>query len=145
MTYNLGDIPLTMKNIDSLPDFRLKIETWKRNNCSCWLNKVYIQNIGFIQKVNRFCFSHFYKVVVVAICLYVQFKKSDKYPWRSFTFKLVILQKVTLLHVLFYVFLNCKNVTKLRKAPHINIGCKSSCPWSDVEIKSIQRSKWLAL
>ena len=40
----------------------------------------------------------------------VQFKKREKYPWRSGTLK------VTLFHGCFLHFLNCTNGTKLRKA-----------------------------
>ena len=43
---------------------------------------------------------------------FVQFKKSEKHPWRSVTFKL----KVTLLHGCFSRFLNCTNCTKSRNA-----------------------------
>ena len=54
------------------------------------------------------------------LVLFVQFKKREKYPWRSVTFsKVAILLKVTLLHGCFSRFLNFTNSTKSRNAPHI--------------------------
>ena len=47
-----------------------------------------------------------------------QFKKLEKRPWRSDTFKTVTLLKVTFLHGCFSCFLNFTNGTKLRKASH---------------------------
>ena len=47
---------------------------------------------------------------------FVQFKKREKYSWRSVTFtglKFATLLKVTLLHGCFSPFLNCTNGTKL--------------------------------
>ena len=59
---------------------------------------------------------------------YAQFKKREKYPWRSVTFgkvagccrlKPATLLKITLLHGCFLPFLNRTNGTKSRKASHI--------------------------
>ena len=44
---------------------------------------------------------------------FVQYKKSEKHPWRSFTLK------VTLLHGCFSRFSSCTNGTKSRKASRI--------------------------
>ena len=49
---------------------------------------------------------------------FVQFKKREKHPWRSVTFSIVMLLKVTLLHGCFSHFLNFTNGTKPRKASH---------------------------
>ena len=49
---------------------------------------------------------------------FVQFKKREKHPWRSVTFSIVMLLKVTLLHGCFSPFLNFTNGTKPRKASH---------------------------
>ena len=46
---------------------------------------------------------------------FVQFKKREKHPWRSLTFRL----KLTLLHGCCSRFLNCINGTKPRKASHL--------------------------
>ena len=50
-----------------------------------------------------------------------QFKKREKHPWRSVTFRLqpATLLKVTLLRGFSSRFLNCTNGTKSRKAPNI--------------------------
>ena len=45
---------------------------------------------------------------------FVQFKKREKQPRRSFTFRL----KITLLHGCFSRFLNCTIDTKSRNASH---------------------------
>ena len=45
---------------------------------------------------------------------FVQFKKREKHPWRSVTFRL----KVTLIHGCFSRFLNCTNGTKSLNASH---------------------------
>ena len=51
---------------------------------------------------------------------FVQFKKREKHPWRSVTFrKPATLLKVTLLHGCFSRSLNCTNSTKSRNAPHL--------------------------
>ena len=47
---------------------------------------------------------------------FVQFKKREKHPWRSVTFRL----KVTLIHGCFSRFLNCTNGTKSRIASHFS-------------------------
>ena len=69
----------------------------------------------------------FRKNLIVMYCgiwyyLY-NFKKREKYPWRSVTFNkfskvanLATLLKVTLLHGSFRRFLNCTNGSKSRKA-----------------------------
>ena len=63
---------------------------------------------------------------------FVQFKKPEKHPWRSVNFSKVAgwpaaLLKLTLLHGCFSRFLNCKNATKSRNAPHVTkkliLGC----------------------
>ena len=46
---------------------------------------------------------------------FVQIKKREKHLWRSVSFNSYRLLKVTLLHVCFVYFLNCRNGTKLRK------------------------------
>ena len=46
---------------------------------------------------------------------FVQFKKREKHPWRSLTFRL----KLTLLHGCCSRFLNCINGTKSGKASHL--------------------------
>ena len=51
-----------------------------------------------------------------------QFKKCEKYPWRSVNFsrlKPATLLKLTLLYGCFSCFLNCTNGTKLRNTPHL--------------------------
>ena len=56
---------------------------------------------------------------------FVQFKKREKHPWRSVTFRKVAcfypatLIKGTRLHGRFSRFLNCTNDTKLRNVSHI--------------------------
>ena len=50
---------------------------------------------------------------------FAQFKKREKHPWRSVTFKPATLLKLALLHGCFSCFLNCTNATKSRKASHI--------------------------
>ena len=57
------------------------------------------------------------------LALFVQFRKGEKYPWRSVTFMLkpATFRKVTLLHGCFSRFLNCTNGTKSRKASHITL------------------------
>ena len=47
---------------------------------------------------------------------FVQFKKREKYLWRSVTFSLL---KITLLHECFLCFVNCTNGIKSRKASHV--------------------------
>ena len=48
-----------------------------------------------------------------------QFKKREKHPWRSATFKPANLLKVTLPHGSFSRFLDCTNGTKSHKTSHI--------------------------
>ena len=43
-------VPLEIKNSDSGEVFKSKIRKWKPN-CSCYLCKTYINNIGFIETV----------------------------------------------------------------------------------------------
>ena len=50
---------------------------------------------------------------------FVQFKKREKHPWRSVNFSKVTGWKLTLLYGCFSHFLNCRNGTKSRNAPHI--------------------------
>ena len=50
---------------------------------------------------------------------FVQFKKREKHPWRSITFKPVTFLKVTLLYGCFLRLLNYTNGTKSRKASHM--------------------------
>ena len=47
---------------------------------------------------------------------FVQFKKCEKYPWRSVNFS-------TFLHGCFSCFSNCTNGTKSRNAPHLSALC----------------------
>ena len=43
-------VPLEIKNSDSVEVFKSKIRKWKPN-CSCYLCKTYINNIGFVETV----------------------------------------------------------------------------------------------
>ena len=36
-----------LKNIENLEHFKKDIKTWKHDNCSCRLCKVYIESVGF--------------------------------------------------------------------------------------------------
>ena len=48
-------MPSEIKNIDSFAGFEQKIKSRKPDNFPCKPRKVYIQNVGFILKANRFC------------------------------------------------------------------------------------------
>ena len=61
-----------------------------------------------------FCICDDLRVVV----LFVQFKKHEKHPWRSFIFSKVAFTKSNT-RTCFSHFLNCTNNTKSRKATHI--------------------------
>ena len=56
---------------------------------------------------------------------FIQFKKREKHPWRSFTFSKVAAKghggMVKLFRGCFSRFLNCKNGTKSQKVSHIEI------------------------
>ena len=44
-------IPLEIKNINSLQKFKTEIRKWASENCSYYLCRPYIQNLGFIELV----------------------------------------------------------------------------------------------
>ena len=62
------------------------------------------------------------------LVLFVQFKRREKHPWKSFTFsknrlktfrlKSATLLKVALISGCFSCFLNCRNGTKSRKTSY---------------------------
>ena len=41
-------IPLEIKNINSLQKFKTEIRKWAPKNCSCYLCRPYIHNLGFV-------------------------------------------------------------------------------------------------
>ena len=47
----LDMIPLEIKNINSLQKFKTEIRKWALENCSCYLCRSYIQNLGFVELV----------------------------------------------------------------------------------------------
>ena len=44
-------IPLEIKNINSFQKFRTEIRKWAPENCSCYLCRPYLQNLGFVELV----------------------------------------------------------------------------------------------
>ena len=44
-------IPLKIRNIDSLENFKLKIKKWKPVNCPCRLCRDYVPNLGFVNLI----------------------------------------------------------------------------------------------
>ena len=44
-------IPLEIKNINSLQKFKTEIRKWAPENCSCYLCRPYLQNLGFVELV----------------------------------------------------------------------------------------------
>ena len=44
-------ILLEIKNINSLQNFKTEIRKWVPENCSCYLSRPYIQNLGFVELV----------------------------------------------------------------------------------------------
>ena len=57
-------VPLEIKNSDSVEVFKSKIRKWKPN-CSCYLCKTYINNIGFVETVWKyFALVYFVKVTI---------------------------------------------------------------------------------
>ena len=44
-------IPLEINNINSLKKFKTEIRKWAPENCSCYLCRPYIQNLGFVELV----------------------------------------------------------------------------------------------
>ena len=49
-----------LKASTSLNEFRSKIITWKPENCSCKLCKIYLQRIGYLQVTNGYCYICFF-------------------------------------------------------------------------------------
>ena len=47
-----SNMPSELKESTSLNEFKKKIKTWKPENCTCKLCKIYIQRIGYLQGVN---------------------------------------------------------------------------------------------
>ena len=45
-------VPSELKESTLLNEFRLKIKTWKSENCPCKLCKIYLQRIGYLQVTN---------------------------------------------------------------------------------------------
>ena len=43
------DMSSELKESTSLIEFKSKIKTWKPENCSCKLCKIYLQRIGYLQ------------------------------------------------------------------------------------------------
>ena len=41
-------VPMEIKNLESLSEFKLKIKEWKPEGCTCRLCKVYIHDLGFL-------------------------------------------------------------------------------------------------
>ena len=41
-------IPLKLKNINSFQKFKTEVRKWAPENCSCYLCRSYIQNLGFV-------------------------------------------------------------------------------------------------
>ena len=44
-------IPLEIKNINSLQKFKTEIRKWAPENCSCYLCRPYLPNLGFVELV----------------------------------------------------------------------------------------------
>ena len=44
-------ITLKIKNINSLQKFKTEIRKWAPENCSCYLCRPYLQNLGFVELV----------------------------------------------------------------------------------------------
>ena len=44
-------IPLEIKNINSLQKFKTEIRKWAPENCSCYLCRPYLQNLGVVELV----------------------------------------------------------------------------------------------
>ena len=44
-------IPLEIKNINYLQKFKTEIRKWAPENCSCYLFRQYVQNLGFVELV----------------------------------------------------------------------------------------------
>ena len=44
-------IPLEIKNINSFQKFKTEIRKWAPKNCSCYLCRSYLQNLGFVELV----------------------------------------------------------------------------------------------
>ena len=44
-------IPFQIKNINSLQKFKTEIRKWAPENCSCYLCRPYLQNLGFVELV----------------------------------------------------------------------------------------------
>ena len=42
-------ILLQIKNINSLQKFKTEIRKWAPENCSCYLCRPYVQNLGFVE------------------------------------------------------------------------------------------------
>ena len=45
-------MPSELKESTSLNEFRLKMKTWKPENCPCKLCQIYLQRIGYLQVTN---------------------------------------------------------------------------------------------
>ena len=73
-----------------------------------------IRYISVWQKLQSFICD-----VLRGLVPFVQFKKGEKHPWRSVTFKPTTLLKVTLLHGCLSRFLKCTNGTKPHNASRI--------------------------
>ena len=41
-------IPVDIKNVDNIEEFKRKIKMWKPTKCPCRLCKIYIQGVGYI-------------------------------------------------------------------------------------------------
>ena len=46
-------LPIDLKEMKSLPEFKFKIKSWKPNNCPCRLCKHYVSGLGFIDIVGE--------------------------------------------------------------------------------------------
>ena len=44
-------IPLEIKNINSLKKFKTEIRKWALENCSCYLCRAYLKNLGSVELV----------------------------------------------------------------------------------------------
>ena len=75
--------------------------------------------IYLFQRVFKLKINKAYCDALRDLAPFAQFKKREKHPWRSVTFKPATLLKLALLHGCFSCFLNCTNATKLHKASHI--------------------------
>ena len=93
---------------------------------------IWVEEQGSLKMCVEFSILDSVSFLLKSICsvlrdlvLFVQFKKREKHQWRivSFSkfacFSLLTLLKLILLHGCFSRFLNCKNGTKSRNAPHI--------------------------